>query len=856
MALQTAVGSFTVPALTGNQSVTGLAFQPIAVIFWGNGASSDAASSSGTLNTAMPNYLGLAVSSSSRVVITNDDDGSSTSSTSTEDTTKCIKFNEIGVTKFAADFVSMDAAGFTINFTTGFATADVINYLAIGGSDVTNAAIISMASQAGTGNQSATGAGFKPSAVILIGQQAISGQNWGIGFGVSASSRGATSFGYHSSTGFTDTYQRTNRCYALVNNDAVVREADFVSLDASGFTLNWLTAAIGQNLYALCLAGGQYFAGSFLQATGTGNQSTTGVGFRPTGVLMTGAHHAASSTVVTGADLCSMIGAASGTANRAVTVYQSGADAVSLLDRSHVYAAYNTDSTPTLQARADLASFDASGFTLNYGTADATAREVIFFAMGSAAAGSVPFVVDDIGSLPVPTKPYPVEFRTATINLLQSTLAPVVPAPFVTQQGTEPPPTKPYPLDLRTAISYFTLDLNQPFVQGDTTSPPTKSYPIELRTSSYNLLQTTLKPQPYPGLIDALPPTRPYPLDLRTAITDLIANTLKPAQTVPIVADVDLLPPTKPYPLELRTATTALITTTLKPPQTFPLTTQELGLVFGKPYPLELRTATQNLLETTLGPLAGPPFPNYDDPNPPTKPYALELRTFVNNLLQSTLGPVLQRLGAPVSTDLPPTKPYPLDLRTNTLNLLQTTLLPKPFVVLSSDLARPNVPAYPVDLRTSTTNLLVNTLIPPNVPVYAIDAGLTFVRPYPLDLRTTTLNLLQGTLSLVPLRLLDQPLPAPRPAFPLDLRTQTNVLITTTLKPAQTFPEVILVDALPPVRPYPLDLRTALVDILTSTLAPRPPAPTITDTYQLGVVSGFGNSHTPNVGGLHFEPLE
>jgi hypothetical protein len=60
------------------------------------------------------------------------------------------------------------------------------------------------------------------------------------------------------------------------------------------------------------------------------------------------------------------------------------------------------------------------------------------------------------------------------------------------------------------------------------------------------------------------------------------------------------------------------------------------------------------------------------------------------------------------------------------------------------------------------------------------------------------------------------------------------------------------VDALPPVRPYALDLRTAVVNLLTTTLTPAPQAPHLTDLYQLDVTNDFGNTHTPNVGGLHF----
>lgn len=453
-------------------------------------------------------------------------------------------------------------------------------------------------------------------------------------------------------------------------------------------------------------------------------------------------------------------------------------------------------------------------------------------------------------------RPYPSELRTTTVGLLESTLAPAAAVPF-TPPDLPNPPVRPYPLELRTSISFLIGNPSIPPVVSLFDVPPVRTYPLGLRTQTNNLLANTLGIVVGKASGDLPLPTvtHPYPVDLRSATLNLIANTLKPAATFPLVAEIDQLPPVKPYPLDLRSATNTLITTTLKPAQTFPLLAQELGLVFGRPYALELRTSTLNLLETTLAPVVGAPSVNYDQPLPAARPlYPVDLRTSTNDLLQSTLGPAAVVPVHPVDTTGTFTKPYPLDLRTSAYNLLLTTLIPPPPVAQVSDLARPNTPAYPSDLRTSTSDLLSTTLVPPNVPVHSVDFGLTFVRPYPLDLRTTTNNLLQGTLALVPLFLVDQPLPAARPAFPADLRTQTNTLITTTLKPAQTFPEVSLVDALPPVRPYPGDLRTATVDIITTTLVPPPPAPKITDVYKLGAVDGFGNSHRPGLGGMNFAP--
>jgi hypothetical protein len=463
------------------------------------------------------------------------------------------------------------------------------------------------------------------------------------------------------------------------------------------------------------------------------------------------------------------------------------------------------------------------------------------------------------GVLTPVTHPYPGELRTSTANLLQTTLAPTVTMLPRANYDQPTPRVTPYPLDLRTFISYYQLDNNLPFVQMVDALPPTRPYPLDLRTSTANILTSTLVPpfvgrssdQPLPSV------THPYPIDLRTATTDLITTTLKPAATFPLVADVDLLPPTKPYPLDLRTQTNALLESTLKPPVVIPVQPNYFDVWWARPYALDLRTSTVNLLQGTLGPAAGNPFENFDQPLPAARPlYPIDLRTWFNNLLESTLAPVSAVPLHPVDTTGTFTRPYPTDLRTATTNLLQSTLQPPPFVVDSWEIARPNTPAYPIDLRTATTNLLTTTLVPPITPVIAIDSGLTFGRTYPFDLRTTTLNLLQGTLGLTPLFLLDQPLPAARPPYPSDLRTATLNLIATTLKPAQTFPFVTLIDALPPVRPYPSELRTATVNLLTNTFVPPPPAPTITDHYLLGVVSGFGNSHTPNLGGLAFDEIE
>ena len=389
MPLSVKCGSITVPTGTGNQGYTGVGFQPKAILFWGNRHSTDGAVVSAASFTP---FFGMAVSSTSRVAITEADDFAGGANTA-DDATKCVKHLSGATTDFAADFVSFDSDGFTLNWTTGNATAYVVNYFALGGSQLTDVFIKQVTSATATGNQASTGVGFRPDAILFAGANDGALDAISIGMAKSATARGTTTISFNGAT--SGLYQRTSSCYASMNGSAVHTEADFVSMDSDGFTLNWTTAnATTHTVYALCLKGGNYFVGSFAQKTSTGNQGYTGVGFQPVGIFHHARGFAAGTTPDTTFGMRWLMGAASGASERAATYYGSGADPVGELIRTKCYTVRADDATPTLLAAADLVSFDSDGFTLNYSTADAVAREVIYMAFGSAAeggGGGVPF---------------------------------------------------------------------------------------------------------------------------------------------------------------------------------------------------------------------------------------------------------------------------------------------------------------------------------------------------------------------------------------------------------------------------------------------------------------------------------
>src|SRR3990167_1614511 len=127
MALSSKVGSVVLNTSTGNQSVTELGFLPKVLLFYITKQTADGSNANANL------CYGLAISSSSRVAIAlNSDDGVTTENSDVYHTTaNCIiLISNAGVPVLAADFVSMDADGFTINIGTTDGNAYIVNFTA------------------------------------------------------------------------------------------------------------------------------------------------------------------------------------------------------------------------------------------------------------------------------------------------------------------------------------------------------------------------------------------------------------------------------------------------------------------------------------------------------------------------------------------------------------------------------------------------------------------------------------------------------------------------------------------------------------------------------------------------------
>lgn len=255
---------------------------------------------------------------------------------------------------------------------------------------------------ASTGNQAITGVGFQPKVVIFWGnEQTANGSSLGaaqyVGVGISSTARvsgggmspngGAQGARFHDNT----------HVFGYVNNvGATLRIADFVSMDSDGFTLNWNAAnASAYRIHYVAIKGPKFAVGATTQPTSNGNVSVTGLAFAPKAVMLVG-NGGAASTTLDNADGNLSIGASDGTNQFAIWTGNGAASCAQVLDRTKAITFY-TPNTPTKNAEASLSSLNSDGFTLNWTTTNATAREVLYLAIGATVlAATIQWVKDSI----------------------------------------------------------------------------------------------------------------------------------------------------------------------------------------------------------------------------------------------------------------------------------------------------------------------------------------------------------------------------------------------------------------------------------------------------------------------------
>ncbi|MDD5406989.1 MAG: hypothetical protein PHE73_08645 [Sulfurovaceae bacterium] len=298
------------------------------------------------------------------------------------------------------DIKSLDSDGMTLTWLRSDGVQRKINILCLGGSDLTNVKTGYIAAKTTTGNQAYTGVGFQPDCVLFFTHQddisappswiTSSAQRLTLGFAKSTTKRGSlsTRFGFNGANTQDAHYQRTNSALSmLLNATTVAAEADLVSFDADGFTLNYTTVEGTANVIQyIALKGLKVDVGNFLQKTSTGTQGITGVGFIPNTLILASAVETAQTTVQQ-THSANALGMATSTTQRVATetTSKNGVSTTvkkSVLDSANIIKMVDPADGSTVKSAADLSSFDSGGFTLNWGTADAVAREILYLALG------------------------------------------------------------------------------------------------------------------------------------------------------------------------------------------------------------------------------------------------------------------------------------------------------------------------------------------------------------------------------------------------------------------------------------------------------------------------------------------
>ncbi len=390
-------GVITKPAAAGAAATTGVGFRPSVVIFFWT------AQAATGVSAEVSSGMGFATASTQYAAVTTMRNGlTPTDNGRRRSTGNAILFQTTAAApalQAAASLQSMDADGFTLNWTTNLvATGYRISYVALGGDVQGSVGNFDMANV--TGNQAISNVGFRPELLLFV-QAANAVDNTdtahaqlGLGFATTAGQGTLVSAGTHNlATSASRWQQLTSAAISYINPatnppDTVGQgRASLVSMDSNGFTINVNPAPAGANWNVgyLALRGVRAATGSFNQPAAAGIQnSVSTLAFRPIGLMLASWNLAAAGTLNPGR---TSIGVAGGNPAAASNVWYAEASAASPSVTNSYNDATNVismgpNATITNPAQASLQSLLLGGFSLNWTAADATTRQVLYWAIG------------------------------------------------------------------------------------------------------------------------------------------------------------------------------------------------------------------------------------------------------------------------------------------------------------------------------------------------------------------------------------------------------------------------------------------------------------------------------------------
>ena len=396
MALDFKVLPFNTGTATGSLPVTGVGFQPKAIIFLANvrAGTADAVGSSDHFR-----MMGFVESSTAERVVSNaaDDNVNPSNERRVQENDSCVRkqLNGSGTNDGEADFTSFDLDGFTLNRSTAFGVDMRVIALCFGGSIITNVAVNNFTTAGATGNQDITNVGFQPDVVFFLSNirnafaTDAADSDLTFGVAVSASEEGvlASRGNDGDSTTQCRVYNFGAECLAEITTSNPTARAEFVTFLSNGFRINWIESNPAVIVSYLAIKGGDWSVSSVNTQTDTVTDIVaSGLGFQPSGAFMFGHNNAQSTQDASNTDDHTSFGAWDSPTSRACVSVRNEHNIAAptnvgtLIEHDEVYGAI-TDAG-AVSALMDIKSRDADGFTCIMDDADSSAKFVQYVAFG------------------------------------------------------------------------------------------------------------------------------------------------------------------------------------------------------------------------------------------------------------------------------------------------------------------------------------------------------------------------------------------------------------------------------------------------------------------------------------------
>jgi len=410
MTFLTYVGS-TAVTNTATQTFTGVGFQPTAIIFWLTQQTAAGWSSAGAKDSIGFAAYNTAKSAIQQGTVSVAGIGATAAPTAYEyrrwTSSACITILQYDGTSLGQGaLTSFNSDGFVITWTTQPPNAYVLNYLCLGGTDITGAGVLPWQEQGGTGAQSITGLGFQPNFLFNIGTgdptaSPSTNVHSVLSIGATDGTNQWASYGYslqsHNPTA-TGRVQITSACIVDTGgSQSIVKSASFNAWLSDGFKLTWNTNNATQYYHiSLCLAGPACQVGAWnkstLAAPTNDTTSVASVPFPQAAFFFTDSN-IASASPTTG--MRNMFGAVSGNSiDYAAVGISEKNNVATTVDARYLYPnasiiVSNSDSTTTPDAVGALNAFGAGEFSTTWTTNNAVATQICYIVFGSSTAAPI-----------------------------------------------------------------------------------------------------------------------------------------------------------------------------------------------------------------------------------------------------------------------------------------------------------------------------------------------------------------------------------------------------------------------------------------------------------------------------------